>query len=274
MTSKETEHILDKMLNIEQFSDKEAFAKLQTKIQAREAIRKRLRLSVFVTSFSGVAALLLFAFLFNSNPVQIINNFNSPLSHILPDGSTVELNKGATIEYQSSMKNKRDIKLIGEAFFDVRPDAEHPFEISVGSSKIKVLGTSFNVRHNVESNNVEVFVKTGTVMLIQNMTNKLKLGPSQYGVASNGVVQEMPKTDQNYMAWKDRKLVFADDSIYYVLKILEESYHTKFTLSNDNKKNLRITTTIFQLSEQEALTSICLTLGLEYIHEENGYVLY
>ena len=64
----------------------------------------------------------------------------------LPDGSRVWLNSGARIEYPVVFKkNLRSVKLSGEALFDVRHDAECPFEVETFATKINVLGTKFNV---------------------------------------------------------------------------------------------------------------------------------
>ena len=56
------------------------------------------------------------------------------------------LNSGARIEYPVVFKkNLRSVKLSGEALFDVRHDAECPFEVETFATKINVLGTKFNV---------------------------------------------------------------------------------------------------------------------------------
>ena len=72
--------------------------------------------------------------------------YGQRLKFTLPDGSSVQLNSGAKIEYPSVFKkNLRSVKLSGEALFDVRHDAECPFEVETFATKINVLGTKFNV---------------------------------------------------------------------------------------------------------------------------------
>jgi transmembrane sensor len=64
----------------------------------------------------------------------------------LQDGTNVWLNSGAEIEYPSLFAgNSRQVRLSGEALFDVRHDAECPFEVETFATKINVLGTKFNV---------------------------------------------------------------------------------------------------------------------------------
>ncbi len=60
------------------------------------------------------------------------------------------------------------MKLRGEAFFEIAPDASKPFIIDAGEANIKVVGTSFNVITNNPESEVEVFVKTGKVLVSDN----------------------------------------------------------------------------------------------------------
>lgn len=72
---------------------------------------------------------------------------NEPTQYLLPDGSTVTLNKNSTLTYRSNFgKKRRDVRLSGEGFFDVVKDSTHPFSIEVAGTKTEVLGTRFNVK--------------------------------------------------------------------------------------------------------------------------------
>src|SRR5690606_12567915 len=63
----------------------------------------------------------------------------------LPDGSRAELNLGNTLWF-SNFRNSRSLVLReGEAYFEVRHDAERPFVVYAGNGSITVTGTHFNV---------------------------------------------------------------------------------------------------------------------------------
>lgn len=66
----------------------------------------------------------------------------------LPDGSTVWLNAGTTIQYiqRPGADSLREVSLSGEAFFEVKHDAAHPFLVHTQDMDIRDLGTSFNVK--------------------------------------------------------------------------------------------------------------------------------
>ena len=79
----------------------------------------------------------------------------------LPDGTTGWLNSGSSLTYSLPFSNNRKIELEGEAWFGVTKDEAHPFEINVGNSIVKVLGTSFNVSAYKGENYVEVVLQQG-----------------------------------------------------------------------------------------------------------------
>jgi len=64
----------------------------------------------------------------------------------LPDGSRIDLNTASTLQVRY-FRNRREVVLgQGEAFFRVAPDAGKPFTVDSGASRVRVLGTAFNVR--------------------------------------------------------------------------------------------------------------------------------
>lgn len=82
---------------------------------------------------------------------------------VLPDHSIVWLKEGSELDYtQDLANNRRNIKLTGEAFFDVKRDTEAPFVITTGEVITTVLGTQFQVK-TYPSGNVEVHVESGSV---------------------------------------------------------------------------------------------------------------
>ena len=73
---------------------------------------------------------------------------------VLPDGTTVYLNTNSKIIFPKRFeKNKREITLKGEAFFEVTKDKNRPFIINVNEAQVEVLGTSFNILSNSSQKN-------------------------------------------------------------------------------------------------------------------------
>jgi len=64
----------------------------------------------------------------------------------LPDGSFIELNTASQVEVDYSA-GERNLRLLrGEAVFTVAKDADRPFVVTAGKSRVVALGTVFSVR--------------------------------------------------------------------------------------------------------------------------------
>lgn len=82
----------------------------------------------------------------------------------LPDGSTVLLNAASKIRISDNyVSGERTIDLDGEALFTVVPKTSSPFTVNAGSGSVKVLGTTFMVRHYPTDTATLVAVKDGKV---------------------------------------------------------------------------------------------------------------
>jgi ferric-dicitrate binding protein FerR (iron transport regulator) len=110
------------------------------------------------------AAILVFLsvgiwFYFRSAPVIHFYAQEQPLVDSLPDGSLISLSSHSSLAFKPG--RIREAVLKGEAFFEVKHDAAHPFRIKVNDVLINVLGTSFNIRSI--GNRTEIMVRTGIV---------------------------------------------------------------------------------------------------------------
>ena len=66
---------------------------------------------------------------------------------VLPDGTAVWLNSGSKLSYTEDFgKNNRTVYLDGEGFFDVTKNKKIAFEVYAGETRIRVLGTQFNMK--------------------------------------------------------------------------------------------------------------------------------
>lgn len=84
-------------------------------------------------------------------------------SHVLPDGSTVEMNKGAAMRVDFSTDNRRVELVSSEAMFSVNKDPDRPFVVVAKGVEVQAIGTVFHVR--ISDSEVEVLVTEGRVRL-------------------------------------------------------------------------------------------------------------
>ena len=102
----------------------------------------------------------------------------------LPDGTGVWLGTETTLTFDDAFRRKkRDVKLYGEAYFDVTHDASCPFIVHTSSFNISVLGTAFNVKAYSGAQTAETTLVEGSISL-QNLDNQnlILLHPGQQAV--------------------------------------------------------------------------------------------
>jgi transmembrane sensor len=186
----------------------------------------------------------------------------------LPDGTSVTLNAGSDLEYPEKFSNdKRTVTLHGEAYFNVTHDESRPFIIAAEDIRVEVLGTSFYVNANAENGNVEVILTSGKVAVYY------KDKPNERTILSPGEKAEFSKTDQkiskseneeeNYMAFKTKKLVFSDTRLDEIVLTLNNVYHSKIKLKDTNIADCTVSTTFDNQSLDAVLNVLKATLDLK-----------
>ena len=132
--------------------------------------RHRLRWFLPVSLSLATAASVALAF-FVWKPTASKPNPNPPLitavapkgQRILPDGSIIELNRGAEVTVHYADGERRVRLEQGEAYFTVAKDPARPFIVTSRGINVRALGTAFNVR--LDAAVVEVLVTEGHVQV-------------------------------------------------------------------------------------------------------------
>jgi transmembrane sensor len=103
----------------------------------------------------------------------------------LSDGTKIWLSPSSSLEYPDQLTgNLREVKLEGEAFFEVAKDKKHPFIIHSDRMDTRVVGTSFNIQSYKQQLAYTVTVVTGIVNVSAlsssgGKTNAVVLRPNQ-----------------------------------------------------------------------------------------------
>lgn len=91
----------------------------------------------------------------------------------LSDGTTIWLNSESRVEYPTDVNRKYvEIKLKGEAFFDVIKNTKRKFVVKTESIDIAVTGTRFNVKSYENENSIEATLEKGEIIITGNIGNK------------------------------------------------------------------------------------------------------
>lgn len=158
----------------------------------------------------------------------------------LPDGTKVYLNSESSLAYPSFFsKDKRDVKLTGEAFFEVQKDPEHRFIVSgPHHTQIEVLGTSFNVEAFERDSFISTTLVEGKVRFAyqknrQPATVDMKPGQKLMYDTTSSQVKLIQTSGETETAWKDGKIIFQATPLPEALRMLEKRFNVTFVLSNN-----------------------------------------
>ena len=193
----------------------------------------------------------------------------------LPDGSSIFMNRNSKLIYHSSFgRHNRNVALSGEAFFEIAPDASRPFIIDAGKASVKVVGTSFNVITNNTNSAVEVFVRTGKVMLTDNNgTNSMLLEPGYVGTMDSKLSEKRLNSNPNYLAWQTRSLVYNGQTLDVVFRDLKRVYNMEIVADDPDILNETWTSPIDNQSQDTIIRLICVIFNLGYSKDGEVYHL-
>ncbi|MCC6289711.1 MAG: FecR domain-containing protein [Chitinophagaceae bacterium] len=191
----------------------------------------------------------------------------------LPDGSKVILSAGSKLNYPSSFDDMktREVFLDGEAFFDIRHNANKSFVVHTGNVETIVLGTAFNIKAKPGEKNIVVTVKRGKVKVSDNHKVLGIITPNQrITYDKQTVISEVSVIkDESYLDWQDKDLFIDNLTISEAAQMIEDRYKVKIIINDAEVESLRFTTT-FSKNEalEQTLNSICLFNGLTYQYDK------
>lgn len=162
--------------------------------------------------------------------VTITTTFGSMSTTNLPDGSAVWLNANSSLTYSPDMNGgTRDVFLQGEAYFEVRSDAAHPFNVHTPYVTVTAKGTEFNV--NAYDSIASVTLVNGRVD-VKVDEQSLRLNPGEHLALTDGkpVINDNIDTAK-YCCWRNGMLIFEDESLLNICNRLQQMYDVEFDIA-------------------------------------------
>lgn len=189
----------------------------------------------------------------------------------LPDGTIVKLNSSSKLTFPEYFdKDRREVTLVGEAFFEVTENKKKPFVIRSGGITTTVLGTSFNIRAFPGADKIVVAVATGKVKVEskEGETGKevVYLEPNKKAVYDINS-QMLSATDfimEEELAWKDGVILFRHEGEAGVIAQLEEWYGVKISVENQVSKSWDLNARFENATLEHVLKVIGHQIGFEF----------
>ncbi|MCF0061209.1 DUF4974 domain-containing protein [Dyadobacter chenwenxiniae] len=222
--------------------------------------------------------------------VQKHNDTQKPMTVLLADGSSVVLQPGGRLSYSEVVNTKRrEVTLIGKAFFEIVRNREKPFLVYSYGLATKVLGTSFMIDASEANKEIRVEVKTGTVSVFS-INNLDKKGieekadkPELDGVTLSqdqtiAFSKESGKiTKLNHLANEPgpnmdilkQGFVFDETPVHEVFSTLERAYNVQISYDKVKMGDCTLNATLIGQPFKEKLEAICNALDAEYEINDN-----
>ncbi len=214
-----------------------------------------------------------------SADIVISNTTKSIKKVILEDGSTVWLNPNSKIVHpRKFLAASRELRMHGEAFFEVKPDVKRPFIIYSDNMITRVWGTSFLVR-SVDGAPEGVSVVTGKVSVRlqkQDDNSEIMLMPDQkvtFLKADNVLKKEGEIKKSAIRIWQKATLSFDNIVLRDVLKTLNKKFGVNISTTNESLLNYSLTADFTDQSLPAILEMLEKSLNLKYEINENQIFL-
>ncbi len=212
--------------------------------------------------------------------IEKINNARNPLTVSLSDGSSITLQPGSRLSYPEEFdRDKREVILSGEGFFDIARDPERPFRVYANEIVARVLGTSFHIRAYEHDADIRVKVVSGKVSVLASKAltkthdgapaEGLILTPNQMAIYARtpekltrtlvdnpGIIKSSAKKSSDYN--------FEDTPVPQVFRALEEGYGVPIVYNADQLAGCTVTAPLENENLYEKLDMICKVIRASY----------
>ena len=227
-------------------------------IQQQTGQKNRLWRSYFYKWYSAAASILLvialsgITYLWNQKtaaPVYVVTSGIQNLEKIqLPDETHVCLGPGSRLEYPSEFRtDSRNVRLEGQAFFDVAKDLSKPFRVQMNDVQVEALGTAFELFNYEDSEDMEAILVNGKIKVgferDNNVVKEQIMSPDErliWHKNTNKVEVGQINADK-YTSWRTGVLSFENENLAMIIPRLEHWYGRKIQCEESLLNNYRFT---------------------------------
>lgn len=200
----------------------------------------------------------------------------------LPDGTLARLGPNSKLTYPSRFEGgRRDVRLEGQAFFDVAKDPGRPFTVRTDHMDVTALGTAFEVFDQAAEDKLEAILLNGRV--------RVGFGEGGAGGRREVVLEpdEMLVYDKRtrearvrrvdaatYSGWREGVLTFVNEPLSMILTRLEPWYGRKVECPPSIAEKYRFTFKVRDESLERILSILSNTSPIRYREKDGEYELY
>lgn len=154
---------------------------------------------------------------------------------VLADGTKVWLNSSSSLSFPAEFSGKeRNVKLTGEAYFEVAKNKEKPFIVEANGTKVQVLGTHFNIGAYADEPAVVTTLLEGSVKVSKNDKEAL-IVPGQQALswAHSGNISLATANMDEVMAWHNGYFKFHNEDVKSIFRKVSRWYDIEVEYRGD-----------------------------------------
>lgn len=192
---------------------------------------------------------------------------------LLADGTTVHLNAASELRFPMRFGNgQRVVELKGEAYFDVKKDAEHPFIVKTHYGEVTVLGTVFNVNAYDDRQRCEVTLVKGRVRFTTPTRESVELDPGEQALSTGNLVQKRHVDVEDYVSWTKGVYNFHNESLSNIISTFSKWYDVEVVYDSPGIASQTYTGTVRRYDAMNAFLDVFEMTGDFSYHVEGRCV--
>jgi len=249
--------------------------------EGQQKKRVLMRRSVMLVAASVAVLIALGIFMFRPAKqewVQIETGLKQIKEVDLPDGNKVFLNADSKMLYPKSGNNKIcEIYIQGEAWFEMMEPSDIEYRIVAGTTLMVCHQSKFNLKAIPASGNIKINVAEGKLNVSESAGTGYVLAIEKGKYCdfntSNKLILSGEIEDDNFLAWKTKRISFDKTPLISVVSILSDYYQVKIDLKNEKIQSCRISETFENKSLEDVLKEIKQITNTKIKKEKHGYIL-
>ena len=187
----------------------------------------------------------------------------------LTDGTRIVINADTRLTYPETFEaHRREVALMGEAYFEVAHTADAPFVVTTPAGSIEVLGTHFNVM--ADADRTTVTLAEGSVRLRFGHREFTMQPGEQACITASGDIDVRTVNTRNYTSWSTGTYDFSDTPLSEITRQLSLWYGVSIHIDSPEVAASRYTGVIARSeSLQQAIDLLTTISDLRFEVQDN-----
>ena len=210
--------------------------------------------------------------------LQTVSTMAETRNVILPDGSSVLLNRHSSLSYPKRFKSdNREVQLTGEAYFEVSKDQKHPFIVQTEHINVQVLGTHFNVDAYRNNPEVKTTLLTGSVAVSNKSKSvRMVLKPNEiaiYNKVEEKLTRKVLENAEDEISWRQGEFFFEELPLQEIARELSNSFVATIQIADTTLQNYRITARFRDGEDLATILSVLHNAGYFNYSQNNKQII-